>query len=374
MYVFAPGAGCTGPTRLIRLGDEMIFNSTYNPQDWITESKPKLEYEESGLASTCPGGVATSTREFKLPLTGEGLVKLSHKNFSPETMKQIRWVRKMYREWCDHRHSQGLDYIQCDLEDKATITAETLKFTLCRFITEIKKVNGEDFPGKTLYLIVVCVQFHLECLGFAFKLINDPAFKDLKYTLDNTMKARCAQGIGHSVRKAECLTATHEDLLWALGLLGTSNPDQLLNTIIFCIGKGFALWAGQEHRALRGFAFQSQFKFMRDPDEEIFLCYTEDLGLKTNKGGLRHRKIEAKVMDLYATSNPDRCPIRVIIKYLSLLPKGRTCPAFYLQPRKKFFGKAWYMNRPAGVNHLQNAVRDMCHDAGLPGHYSNHSL
>ena len=287
MYVFAPGTSCTGPMRLVRLGDEMIFNSTYNPQDWITESKPKLEYEESGLASTClVGGVATSAHEFKLPLPEEGLVELSHKNFSPETMKQIRWVRKMYHEWHDHCHSQGLDYIQCDLEEKATITAETLKFTLCRFITEIKKVNGEDFPGKTLYLIVVCVQFHLECLGFAFKLINDPAFKDLKYTLDNTMKARCAQGIGHTVRKAECLIATHEDLLWGLGLLGTLNPDQLLNTVIFCIGKGFGLQAGQEHRALRGFAFQSQFKFMHDPDGEIFLRYTEDLGLKTNKGGL----------------------------------------------------------------------------------------
>ena len=180
--------------------------------------------------------------------------------------------------------------------------------------------------------------------------------------------------IGHSVRKAECLTATHEDLLWGLGLLGTSNPDQLLNTVIFCIGKGFALWAGQEHRALRGFAFQLQFKFMCDPDGEIFLCYTEDLGLMTNKGGLHHQRIEAKVVNLYATSNPDRCPIRVIMKYLSLLPKGCTCSAFYLQPRKKFFGKAWYVNRPAGVNRLWNAVREMCHDAGLPDHYSNHSL
>ena len=83
MYVFAPGPGCTGPTRLVRPGDEMIFNSTYNPQDWITESKPKLEYEESGLASTCPGGVATSTRQFKPPLPEEGLVELSHKKFFP---------------------------------------------------------------------------------------------------------------------------------------------------------------------------------------------------------------------------------------------------------------------------------------------------
>ena len=96
--------------------------------------------------------------------------------------------------------------------------------------------------------------------------------------------------------------------------------------------------------------------------------------MKTNKGGLKHRKIEAKTLDLYATSNEDRCPLQAIIKYLALLPKNRTCEAFYLQPWKKFFGKAWYLNRPVGLNKLRSAVGAMCHAAGLPGHYTNHSL
>ena len=95
----------------------------------------------------------------------------------------------MYREWRVHCQALGLEKIVCDLEDKATITAETLKFALCHFITEVKKLDGMNYPGKTLYHLVLCIQFHLECLGFAFKLVNDPAFKDLKYTLDNTMKA-----------------------------------------------------------------------------------------------------------------------------------------------------------------------------------------
>ena len=165
------------------------------------------------------------------------------------------------------------------------MSAESLKFGLCRFITEIKKLDGSDFPGKTLYHLVVCIQLFLESQGFGFKLINDPAFKELKYTLDNTMKACTVMGIGNSIKKAEVLSATDEDLLWSLGFLGTSNPDQLLNTVIFCIGKGFALHAGREHRALRGIPFQSQFTFMKDPDGEVFLRYREDVGLKTNKGG-----------------------------------------------------------------------------------------
>ena len=100
----------------------------------------------------------------------------------------------------------------------------------------------------------------------------------------------------------------------------------------------------------------------------------EDIGLKTNKGGLKHRHIEPKTVDLYTTQNAERCLLCAIIKYMSLLPKDHTCPAFYLQPWKKYFGKTWYVNRSAGINQLRYTVRDICHDAGLPGHYTNHSL
>ena len=147
----------------------------------------------------------------------------------------------MYREWRAFCHGCGLEFIQCDLEDQAMITAETLKYALCHFITEVKKLNGKEFPGKTLYHIVVCMQFHLEYLGFAFKLINDPAFKDLKFMLDNTMKARVSHGIALTIKKADVLTATDEDLLWSMALLSTNHPDQLLNTVIYSVGKGFAL-------------------------------------------------------------------------------------------------------------------------------------
>ena len=369
MYIFAPGAGCTGPTKLVRPGDEMIFNSSYNAAERCTDQE---SHEDKELAFTCP---STSTHcTFKKPLFKSDMMALSHKNFSEETMKQIRWVRKMYHEWHSHRQALGLQDIVCDLEDNAMITAVSLKFALCRFITEVKKVDVSDFPGKTLYHIIICIQFHLETQGFAFKLVNDPAFKDLKFTLDNTMKARTLQGIGTSMKQAEILSAMDEDLLWSLGLLSMSMPHQFLHTMIFSIGKGFALRAGKEHRALCDLAFDSQFTFMRDPDGEVFLRYAEDIGLKTNKGGIKHCKIDVKTMDLYATGHEERCPLRTIINYLSLMPQNRTCRAFYLQPQKKWFAKLWYVNRPAVVNTLHNAMRDLCRQAGLPRYYTNHSL
>ena len=61
------------------------------------------------------------------------------------------------------------------------------------------------------------------------------------------MKACTVQGIGISMKKSEVLSATDEDLLWSLGFLGMSAPEQLLNTEIFSIRKGFALQASKEH-------------------------------------------------------------------------------------------------------------------------------
>ena len=146
-------------------------------------------------------------------------------------------------------------------------------------------------------------------LGSAFKLLSDGFFKELKFTVDNTMKAHVHQGIDLSVRQADVLTATDEDLLWLLGFLGMSHPDQLLNTVIFCVDKGFALRVGKKHQALCGIPFSPQLQFMTDSDREIFLRYSKDVGMKTNKGGLKHHFVDTKTMDLYALTNPERCSL-----------------------------------------------------------------
>ena len=43
------------------------------------------------------------------------------------------------------------------------------------------------------------------------------------------------------VRKAQVLTQTHEEYLWSVGLLGSENPDQLLNTLLLVRGVPFML-------------------------------------------------------------------------------------------------------------------------------------
>ena len=64
----------------------------------------------------------------------------------------------------------------------------TFNKEMCQFLTKVKKLDGTDFPVKTLYDIVICLQFHLEKQGFSWRLLNDQCFTNIYFTLDNLMK------------------------------------------------------------------------------------------------------------------------------------------------------------------------------------------
>ena len=151
--------------------------------------------------------------------------------------------------------------------------------------------------------------------------------------------------------------------MWQKGMLGIRSLLQLVQTILYMIGISCALHG-----------FESQFTFQYDSDGVRFLLYREDLGNKTNKGGLKHRKFVAKIVSVYPAEREDRCPVRIFEYYLSRLPVGRTCNALYLQPLVNYSEGRWYKDSAIGVNKLQKTVKSMWERAGLQGFFSNHSL
>ena len=144
--------------------------------------------------------------------------------------------------------------------------------------------------------------------------------------------------------------------------------------MLFSLGLSCALRAGQEHRNLRSVPFDSQFTFLQDECGKLYFRYVEDLGMKTNKGGIKQRKIEPKVVNVYQTDNPDRCPVRILMLYMSMLPKNRNCKSLYLKPKTRFTPNSWYFDRPVGINTLREVVKNVCSKGGIPGYYTNHSL
>lgn len=79
---------------------------------------------------------------------------------------------------------------------------------------------------------------------------KDAQFAPIRNAVDNVMKMRQAQGLGHNPRKADVVTPLMEETLWNNGLLGDSSPQLLLKTLVYCLGINLALRSG-EHRALR---------------------------------------------------------------------------------------------------------------------------
>ena len=77
-------------------------------------------------------------------------------------MKKVNWVTNMCSEWRESRINPDVDYIYIDLDDVCTLAVDNLALALCRFMTEIRKLDGTEFLGKIMYEIILFIQFYLE--------------------------------------------------------------------------------------------------------------------------------------------------------------------------------------------------------------------
>ncbi len=104
--------------------------------------------------------------------------------------------------------------------DKSELSA-----ALCQFLSEVRRADGHDYPGNTLYSIVVMLQLHLEKRGKTIKLIDDPEFVKVKNTFDNLMKKRAADRASETTKAADPISVQAEQELWNQNILGSDDPD-----------------------------------------------------------------------------------------------------------------------------------------------------
>ena len=243
----------------------------------------------------------------------------------------------MWKQWASQRRENLIE--DCELEHKLcddfpSCTEESLALWLPKFVVEVRKGNGEPYPPNSLYQICCGLHRSLKAANRAeLNIFDSPRFVLFRDTLDSQMKLLKASG-NFETRKAQPITENPEDLLWMKGALGTTSPQRLLDTLVFyIIGLYFALRSGSEHRRLRH--KPSQLKLFQPPGERAYLQYTEDVS-KTNQGGLKHRKKEAKVVVQYENrENPSKCIVALYKEYNKRCPANRPDGAFYLKPLVK---------------------------------------
>ncbi|CAG2195298.1 unnamed protein product [Mytilus edulis] len=332
----------------------------------------ETQHPPISIAATVTGPENTNKR-IKRIVSDDEIKRIAVKSTADNTKKKMRWAINVFRKWQLERNELAKrdENISCIAPDIEEMTKDELCYSLSRFICEVIKENGEDYPGQTLYEILINIQMYFEQKGKCYKFLNEDAFLQVKNTLDFTMKQRAAAGLGINKKKAETILVEEEELLWQRGILGDSNPARLVDTIVYLIGLHFALRAGKEHRNLR--MKNSQITIL-ERNGETCLKYSEDIS-KSNQGGLKTRRIKQKQVYAYEdTANPDRCIVRLYKKYIEHCPEQTKTNVFYLRPLSKPKENIWYTAQPIGLNTLAATVGKMCTEAGLQGFRSNHSL
>ena len=314
-------------------------------------------------------GCTSTARIFAPPKTEQDIQQARLGAIPKKTQSDTKYCIGMWNEWRYHRYMNYHDSIP----EITVISWPELATLLSKFVLEVRKKNGDEFPPNTLLHIVSGLQRYLRLNGQPeidfFKL---PDFAGFRADLDAEMKRLQRSGLGSKRRQAEPLTIDEEELLWTKGLLGSNSPQTLVDTIFFMNGIYFALRSGAEHRQLRH--DPCQIELFERSGERSYLKYTEDLS-KNKPGGLKGRKMKPKVVLHHANEkDPGRCFVHLFKMYRRLCPKDQPKDAFYLQPLKNPSPGCWFSNKPIGYNKLDGTVARLCKLAGIPGYRTNHSL
>lgn len=290
--------------------------------------------------------------------------------FAKSTEKKALWASRVFDDWRENRNKLSLN-TQKPIPNLLDLTNEDMCQELRKFLLECRKQDGSEYPSDTLYELLMSIQMFLHINGKNVKFLNEDEFLPLKHTLDNRMKDLSAKGHVKKRKQADIMTYEEEELLWDSGELGSKNPQQLLNTVLYLFGIHFALRAGQEHRNLR--FIRSQIQLKCDKSGKEYLLYTEDMS-KNQQGGLQQRKLTPKQVRAYENSeNKSRCIVALYKLYLNKRPPGEI-EAFYLRPLVKPKNDIWYRPVAIGKNTISKVVSRMCASAGLGGYRTNHSL
>ena len=90
--------------------------------------------------------------------------------------------------------------------------------------------------------------------------------------------------------------------------------------------------------------------------------------------GIKDMKRDRKIVWVYPSENSDRCPVRILEKYMSLCPPYHTKKNFYLKSLTKPKPTQWYGNQVVRQNSIAGVVKVLMEEAGIERFFTNHSL
>ena len=232
-----------------------LFKFQHANQD-IDISSVSNKIEESNDGGQNSEATKRTSKRNIVTVNDEELLVRNSERIPTNTKKTTTWCLSVWDDWATQRNSlpenPGDQFCIAPLaEILHTICDYELCFWLSKFVYEVRKKGGEEYPPNTIYHLCVGIQKHLRNTGLpGLELFKSPNFKLFNDALDSEMKRLTRKGIGITKKQAEPIVPQEKEEMWTKGVLGDKDPRTLLNTLVYLFGKFFALRSGEEHRNL----------------------------------------------------------------------------------------------------------------------------
>jgi hypothetical protein len=268
----------------------------------------------------------------------------------PGTIHRNQWALNTFEKWVA---AYNEEHDKCD-DDKSKMCivelkdmdADQLNIWLPWFILGVRKDNGDEYPPKSLLAMIMGIQAYLHSeMDMPATFIHDePVFSGIKETLDTEVRRLTEKGVGKA-KSGHTFSDDDIDVLWENQGLGDFNPAVLLKTVLFYNSHHFGVKGGKEHRELR--YHPSQIQLVQPSDDVPYLVYQ------------RETRKSDQVIQRANVDHPERCHVRLYMKYMELSPKGGRDNNFYLQPLQHEKPDVWYSRQAYGHNTLNKFIKEL---------------
>ena len=129
-------------------------------------------------------------------MKGRRYAKNTEKKFNSACMAKNQWREDVLDSSSEHLEDIALS----DIMKPRSLEPIRLCNSLCRFITEVRKVKGGDYPPQSVHRMIISIQMYLHTCRINWKLLSeeDPIFVDLYNVVENLMKECTEMGLGKS--------------------------------------------------------------------------------------------------------------------------------------------------------------------------------
>ncbi|KAK6188604.1 hypothetical protein SNE40_004747 [Patella caerulea] len=252
---------------------------------------------------------------FSSPVKQADLENIQKCSVPIKTRNNNKWVLNLWKDWVDNRNSKPETYFEKGKlipTDINTLNDEELQFWLQRFIVEIRRKDGTNYPPNTLVQIVSGLQRYIknDCNRNNVHILrdDDEKFSTFRKILDSEMKRLTSLGFGTKVKSCEPVLP---------GVFSMNTAEGLSNAIFFYNGKAFAFRGMEQHKCVE----DEQFEILTDQkNKRKFIRFTPRIQ-KNSQGGLKRKNVTITPIEHYEQPDNERCLVKMYDYYLSLIPR-----------------------------------------------------